>query len=106
GRRRRDGAPLQAGETPRSAGSLRYSPGPMKSIRDMALSGRRLFLRVDFNVPLDGGRVSDDTRIKETLPTIRLAIEKGARVVCASHLGKPRGKRKPELSLAPVAVRF
>ena len=78
----------------------------MKSIRDMALSGRRLFLRVDFNVPLDGGRVSDDTRIAETLPTVRLAAEKGARVICASHLGKPKGKRKPELSLAPVAVRF
>jgi len=78
----------------------------MKTIRDMALSGRRLFLRVDFNVPLDGGRVSDDTRIAETLPTVRLAAERGARVVCASHLGKPKGKRKPELSLAPVAVRF
>jgi len=78
----------------------------MKTIRDMALQGRRLFLRVDFNVPLDGGRVSDDTRISETLPTVRLASEKGARVICASHLGKPKGKRKPELSLAPVAVRF
>jgi phosphoglycerate kinase len=78
----------------------------MKSIRDLALRGRRLFLRVDFNVPLDGGRVSDDTRIAETLPTIRLALDQGARVLCASHLGKARGKRKPELSLAPVAVRF
>jgi phosphoglycerate kinase len=78
----------------------------MKSIRDMVLSGRRLFLRVDFNVPLDGGRVVDDTRIAETLPTVRLAAERGARVVCASHLGKPKGKRKPELSLAPVAARF
>jgi phosphoglycerate kinase len=78
----------------------------MKTLRDMAPAGRRLFLRVDFNVPLDGGRVSDDTRIAETLPTVRLAADKGARVVCASHLGKPKGKRKPELSLAPVAVRF
>jgi phosphoglycerate kinase len=78
----------------------------MKSIRDLPLRGRRLFLRVDFNVPLDGGRVSDDTRIAETLPTIRLALDQGARVLCASHLGKARGKRKPELSLAPVAVRF
>jgi phosphoglycerate kinase len=78
----------------------------MKTIREMDLKGRRLFLRVDFNVPLDGGRVSDDTRIAETLPTVRLASEKGARVVCASHLGKPKGKRRPELSLAPVAVRF
>jgi len=78
----------------------------MKSIRDLDLSGRRVFLRVDFNVPLDGGRVSDDTRIVETLPTIRLALERGARLVCASHLGKAKGKRKPELSLAPVAARF
>ncbi len=91
--------------------SLRYSTGPMssgsmKSIRELSLSGRRLFLRVDFNVPLDGGRVADDTRIVETLPTVRLAIERGARVICASHLGKAKGKPKPELSLAPVAVRF
>ena len=66
----------------------------MKSIRDLALSGRRLFLRVDFNVPLDGGRVEDDTRIVETLPTVRLALEQGARVICASHLGKAKGKRE------------
>lgn len=78
----------------------------MKSIRDLELTGRRLFLRVDFNVPLEEGRVGDDTRIVETLPTVRLAIQRGARVICASHLGKPKGKRKPELSLAPVAVRL
>jgi phosphoglycerate kinase len=78
----------------------------MKSIRDLPLRGRKLFLRVDFNVPLEDGRVSDDTRIVATLPTVRLAREAGARVICASHLGKAKGKRKPELSLAPVAVRF
>ncbi len=78
----------------------------MKSIRDLKLRGRRLFLRVDFNVPLEGGAVADDTRIVETLPTVRLALERGARVICASHLGKAKGQRKPELSLAPVAVRF
>jgi phosphoglycerate kinase len=78
----------------------------MKSIRDLSLRDRRLFLRVDFNVPLSEGAVSDDTRIAETLPTVRLAVERGAKVVCASHLGKPKGKRKPELSLGPVAVRF
>ncbi|MFY9552244.1 MAG: phosphoglycerate kinase [Thermoanaerobaculia bacterium] len=78
----------------------------MRSVRDLPLEGRRLFLRVDFNVPLENGRVSDDTRIAETLPTVRLACERGARVVCASHLGKAKGKRKPELSLLPVAARF
>ena len=76
----------------------------MKSIRDLSLQGRRLFLRADFNVPLADGRVSDATRIAETLPTIRHAIEEGARVVCASHLGKPKGKRVADLSLAPIAV--
>ncbi len=77
---------------------------PVKSIRDLNLQGRRLFLRADFNVPLQDGRVTDATRIVGTLPTIRHAIEQGARVICASHLGKPKGKPKPELSLAPVAV--
>ncbi len=78
----------------------------MKSVRDLDLPGKRLFLRVDFNVPLDGGRVTDRTRIEETIPTVRLAADTGARVICASHLGKPKGKVKPELSLAPVAVAF
>jgi phosphoglycerate kinase len=78
----------------------------MQSIRDLPLEGKRLFLRVDFNVPLAGGRVADSTRIAETLPTVRHAIERGARVVCASHLGKPKGKPSPGLSLAPVATEF
>jgi phosphoglycerate kinase len=78
----------------------------MKSMSQLDLEGRKVFLRVDFNVPLDAGRVADDTRIVETLPTLRLALERGARVVCASHLGKPKGKKKAELSLAPVAVRL
>ncbi|MEO8432834.1 MAG: phosphoglycerate kinase [Acidobacteriota bacterium] len=76
----------------------------MKGIRDLALDGRRLFLRVDFNVPLDDGRVGDPTRIVETIPTLRLALESGARVLCASHLGKPKGKQDPKLSLAPIAT--
>jgi phosphoglycerate kinase len=76
------------------------------SIRELALSGKRVFIRVDFNVPLDGGRVSDDTRIRETLPTLRLAIERGARLVLASHLGRPKGKVDPKYSLAPVGAKL
>ncbi len=78
----------------------------MRSLKDLNLNGQRLLLRVDFNVPLSEGRVADRTRIEETLPTVRLALEAGARVICASHLGKPKGKVRPELSLAPVAVAF
>jgi phosphoglycerate kinase len=76
------------------------------SIRDLDLSGKRVFLRVDFNVPLEGGRVTDDTRIAETLPTIKLARERGARLVLAAHLGRPKGKRNPKYSLKPVAARL
>jgi len=76
------------------------------SIRDLQLNGKRVFVRVDFNVPLQGGAVSDDTRIRETLPTLRLAIERGARLVLASHLGRPKGKVDPKYSLAPVAKRL
>jgi phosphoglycerate kinase len=76
------------------------------SIRDLDLAGKRVFIRVDFNVPLDGGKVTDDTRIRETLPTLRLAIEKGARLVLASHLGRPKGKPDPKYSLRPAAVRL
>jgi phosphoglycerate kinase len=76
------------------------------SIRDLDLAGKRVFIRVDFNVPLDGAKVSDDTRIRETLPTLRLAIDRGARLVLASHLGRPKGKVNPKYSLAPVAARL
>ena len=76
------------------------------SIRDLKLAGQRVFIRADFNVPLDGGKVSDDTRIRETLPTLRLAIERGACLVLASHLGRPKGQVNPKYSLKPVAARL
>lgn len=76
------------------------------SIRDLDLSGKRLFLRVDLNVPLKGGVIGDDTRIRASLPTIQYALDKGATVVLASHLGRPKGKPNPDYSLKPVAERL
>ena len=75
----------------------------MRSIDQLALQNKRTFIRVDFNVPLKGGTVTDTTRIDAALPTIRYAMEHGARVVLASHLGRPKGKPNPDYSLAPVA---
>nr|MDP9148147.1 phosphoglycerate kinase [Acidobacteriota bacterium] len=76
------------------------------TINDLDLRGKRVFLRVDFNMPLKDGVVTDETRIRETLPTLRLAIEKGARLVLASHLGRPKGTRDVKYSLKPVAAKL
>jgi phosphoglycerate kinase len=76
------------------------------TINDLDLHGKRVFIRADFNVPLKDGVVTDDTRIRETLPTLRLAIQKGGRLVLASHLGRPKGGPDPKYSLAPVAKKL
>src|SRR6266850_3751596 len=76
------------------------------TINDLDLRGKRVFIRVDFNVPLKDGVVTDDARIRETLPTLRLAIEKGGRLVLASHLGRPKGGPDPKYSLRPAAKKL
>src|SRR6478609_3607042 len=84
----------------------------LKTIRDLKLTGKAVLMRLDFNVPLSAPdstgerQIEDDSRIQEALPTLRYAIEKGARLILMSHLGRPDGKRKPEFSLEPVARRL
>jgi phosphoglycerate kinase len=77
-----------------------------KTIRDLDLKGRRVFVRVDFNVPIKNGKIGDETRITASLPTVKYALEQGATVVLASHLGRPKGKPHPDMSLRPVAERL
>src|SRR5579884_3977125 len=81
---------------------------PKLSIKDLDLRGKRVFIRVDFNVPLANGgqEITSDKRIRASLPTIQYALEQGAAVILASHLGRPKGKPNPEMSMKPVAKRL
>ncbi len=83
-------------------------PAGIKHVQDLAVEGKRVFVRVDFNVPLDKKtkKITDDARITATLPTLKHLIDRGARIVLGSHLGRPDGQVKPELSLEPVAARL
>src|SRR5437763_12167924 len=77
------------------------------TIRDLDLRGKRVFVRVDFNVPLKDATIGDDTRIRASLPTITAAVDQGTKtIVLASHLGRPKGKPSPQLSLRPIAGRL
>ncbi len=78
----------------------------MTTLNELDVQGKRVFLRCDLNVPLKEGKITDDGRIRASLPTINALLEKGASLVIAAHLGRPKGEAKPELSLAPIAVRL
>jgi len=77
-----------------------------QSVKDLDLKGQRVFIRVDFNVPIKNGAIKDDTRVRASLPTIQYALGQGATVILASHLGRPKGGPNPEMSLRPVATRL
>src|SRR5690606_22768555 len=78
----------------------------IRTLDELDLTGKRVFIRVDFNVPLEDGRITDDTRIRAALPTVRYALERGAKVILASHLGRPKGKVEPRYSMLPVGERL
>ena len=75
----------------------------LRRVQDMDVRDKRVFVRVDYNVPLESGKITDDTRIRASIPTIDLLRERGARIILASHLGRPKGEVKDSLRLAPVA---
>lgn len=77
-----------------------------KTVRDIDLSGKKVFIRCDFNVPMENGQITDDIRITSSLPTIQYCLDQGAALILASHMGRPKGKPDPEFSLAPVAQRL
>ena len=78
----------------------------MKSIRDLSLKGKKVLVRVDFNVPLKDGVITDDTRIRESLPTIEHCLKEGAAIILCAHLGRPKGAVNPKYSLKPVVQRL
>lgn len=95
-----------ATETPTEAGATTGALAGIRTIRELPIENKRVFIRVDFNVPMDDGKVTDDTRIREAIPTIKHAMERGAKVILASHLGRPKKGPDPSLSLVPAGERL
>src|SRR5262245_48799157 len=79
---------------------------PKKTVADVDVKGKRVLMRVDFNVPLDGSKITDDRRIVQALPTIKSVIDRGGKLILMSHLGRPKGGPEPKYSLKPAASRL